>query len=134
MSDVYAGWMEIEANMKGIQQTDFVKRLRDALEERGQLILKSPIVLASVFLDPRINIVMNAEDRSIASSVLVDLYQMRVVPIERSSADLMNYQHAMTLHPLKMMMNVARLKCCSEPSKQQPKVLCQGRILDCYPK
>lgn len=86
LSDAFGDWYELLQNLRCQPQTQFVVKLISGLENRGHLILKNPLMLASVFLDPRYNLILTSEDRATATSVLSDLNE-KFNPIERRESN-----------------------------------------------
>lgn len=91
LSDAYGDWVELQESLKSVEQTPFVENLLAALSGRGAFVLKSPMMVASVFLDPRFNILLDASDRAIANTVLAELSKNLEMETINSSTIVQNY-------------------------------------------
>lgn len=76
LSDVFGEWFDLNEALKQLPQTSFVKELRKGIKEREKSILSNTLMLTSVFLDPRYNILLNSVQRSIVYSYLKDLHEV----------------------------------------------------------
>lgn len=74
LSDVFGEWFELKENLKEMPQTTFIENLLKGIMEREKSILTNTLMLTSVFLDPRLNILLKPSRNSIAISLLKDLY------------------------------------------------------------
>lgn len=90
LSDAYGDWVELQQSLKCVQQTPFVKNMLAALTGRGAFVLKSPMMVASVFLDPRFNILLETSDREIANTVLAELSKNSEMETTNSSTTVQN--------------------------------------------
>lgn len=73
LSDVYGDWMELQANLRDVEDSAFVTKLLAALDDRGAPVMRNHMMLTSVFLDPRFNLMLSSEEICIAKKILTDL-------------------------------------------------------------
>lgn len=82
LSDMYIGWLRVIVNLnrlvKGEQQFDLAKKLLEAMNRRAPSLFESPLVLCSIYLDPRIKFKLDADQNSKAVFDLMKI-QERVV-------------------------------------------------------
>lgn len=71
-ADFYADWLNLKLQLQKLT-CKLATDLLTALEQRQEKLLKSPVVLSSVFLDPRYRSLLSSEDASIAIQHLTHL-------------------------------------------------------------
>lgn len=74
LSDVFGEWLDLKEMLKVIPQSNFVINLQAGIQDREKSILGNTLMLSSVLLDPRFNIVLSVPQKSIAKSLVRQLY------------------------------------------------------------
>lgn len=74
-ADAFGHWLELELELKAIAQTELVKNLIKNIQERKKILMKNPIMLANLYLDPKFNCLLDAAQKNIAIEHLTTLYQ-----------------------------------------------------------
>lgn len=75
LSDSYGMWLNIRLKMERQSRIDqFAKMLLTEMDSFRSVLIDVPIVKAALYLDPRYNILLDADDKEIAEDVLESLY------------------------------------------------------------
>lgn len=75
LSDAFGHWLELELELKQLQQTNFVTSLTKNLSERKAKLLENEIMLSCLYLDPKFNCILTSAQKKIAVNHLTKLYQ-----------------------------------------------------------
>lgn len=89
LSDLYIGWLRVEKRLQRIVKNgpkfNLAQNLIDNMDRRAKSLFKSPLLMCSVYLDPRINFKLNDEQRASAAMDLVKVHEREMT--SRLNAD-----------------------------------------------
>lgn len=75
LSDFYGMWLNLEMKTKRLSSINTLSRnLLSKMEAFQSILMKTPIIYAALYLDPRYNIVLDDNQKKIAIDLLVSLY------------------------------------------------------------
>lgn len=84
LSDVYGEWFDLKETLKTLPQTEFLKKLQEGISAREGSLLSNTLMYSSLFLDPRLNLLLTSSQKSIALSLITELYnKLYEIPAER---------------------------------------------------
>lgn len=93
LSDMYIGWLRVKLNLnrilKNAQTFDLATKLIEKMDRRAPSLFKSPLMLCSIYLDPRINFKLSDEQRSTAAMDLLKIHER--VTVSRLNTDKENH-------------------------------------------
>lgn len=103
LSDVYGEWFDLKETLKTLPQTEFVTKLQEGILAREGSLLSNTLMYSSLFLDPRLNLLLTPTQQSIATSLITELYKkLYEIPAERiARLILWNQKPVPVLHRLK---------------------------------
>lgn len=73
LSDAYGHWIELREHLKCNERTPFVSTLLESMETRGSPLLNTTLMVSTVFLDPRFQILLSEEEKFRAKRFLTEL-------------------------------------------------------------
>lgn len=79
LADFYIGWLRVKRNLcrhlNSGSGLDLAAKLIEHMDRRSGSLFKTPLLLCAVYLDPRMMITLNAEQKAEAAMNLVDIYK-----------------------------------------------------------
>lgn len=73
LSDAYGHWIELREHLKCIERTPFVSKLLESMGNRGSPLLNTTLMVTTVFLDPRFQLLLSEDDKLRAKRFLTVL-------------------------------------------------------------
>lgn len=75
LSDFYGYWTTVRIKMRKFGIDDFVGVLMNEMDQRETLLFENPVMLSTIYLDPRFQRALTAEQKEIAIRFLVGLHE-----------------------------------------------------------
>lgn len=79
LADFYIGWLRVKKNLRRHSaHFDLAAKLIQHMEKRSKSLFETPLLLCSVYMDPRMMFTLNAEQKAEAAMNLVKIYKRMV--------------------------------------------------------
>lgn len=90
MSDFYITWLRVQKNLERVTnqnpQFDLAPKLLEKMAERAPPLFENPLMVAAVYLDPRIMVKLDITQKAFAQTSLIEFHDRitQMINIERS--------------------------------------------------
>lgn len=82
LADFYIGWLRVQKNLRRHlnehTQLDLAAKLMQHMENRSSSLFKTPLLLCSVYMDPRMMFTLTTEQKAEAAMSMVQIYQRSI--------------------------------------------------------